>query len=137
MFPYAALVTSTPAAPVSPAAPVPMTPKLSAEDAKLVTLARATRVRTGTREGAAVRDGDGRAYAAAAVTLPSLQLSALRVAVSMAASSGAGRLEAAALVSEDDPTADDIDAVLDLGGPGTPVHLAGPDGTPRATVPAS
>ena len=35
-------------------------PELSAEDTKLVTLARATRARTGSREGAAVRDLDCR-----------------------------------------------------------------------------
>ena len=33
--------------------------ELSAEDQKLVTLARATRARTGSAEGAAVRDADG------------------------------------------------------------------------------
>jgi len=114
-----------------------MAPELSDEDVKLVTLARATRARTGAREAAAVRDGDGRTYTAAAVTLPSLRLSALRVAVAMASSSGAGELEAAALVSQDDPTAEDIDAVLDLGGPGTPLHVADPEGRPRATLPAS
>ena len=48
---------------------------LSAEDRKLVTLARATRARTGAAEGAAVRDPDGRTYAAATVDLPSLRLS--------------------------------------------------------------
>ena len=37
---------------------------------------------------------------AAAVALPSLRLSALRLAVAMAVSSGAQKLEAAALVSE-------------------------------------
>ena len=37
--------------------------ELSAEDAKLVTLARAARARAGAVEGAAVRDGDGRTYA--------------------------------------------------------------------------
>ena len=52
-----------------------------AEDAKLVTLARATRSRTGAAQGAAVRDLDGRTYAAASVALPSLKLSALQVAV--------------------------------------------------------
>ena len=41
--------------------------ELSAEDAKLVTLARATRARTGAAEGAAVRDLDGRTYAGATV----------------------------------------------------------------------
>ena len=62
---------------------------LSAEDAKLVTLARATRARAGAAEGAAVRDADGRTYAAATVDLPSLRLSALGVCVGMAVASGA------------------------------------------------
>ena len=61
---------------------------LSAEDQKLVTLARATRARTGAAEGAAVRDADGRTYAAATVDLPSLQVSALGVCVAMAVASG-------------------------------------------------
>ena len=45
--------------------------ELAPEDQKLVTLARTTRSRTGGPEGAAVRDSDGRTYAAATVTLPS------------------------------------------------------------------
>ena len=68
--------------------------ELSAEDAKLVTLARATRARTGAPEAAAVRDLDGRTYAAASVSLPSLQVSALGVCVAMAISSGSRGLEA-------------------------------------------
>ena len=40
------------------------------EDAKLVTLARSTRARTRRREGACVRDQDGRTYAGATVDLP-------------------------------------------------------------------
>ena len=47
--------------------------ELSAEDAKLVTLARATMARTGAAAGAAVRDLDGRTYAASSVSLPSLR----------------------------------------------------------------
>ena len=74
-------------------------PELPAEDAKIVTLARSTRARTGAAEGAAVRDTDGRTYAAATVSLPSLELSALQVAVAMAVSSGAPGLEAAAVVT--------------------------------------
>lgn len=74
--------------------------ELGAEDAKLVTLARGARGRTGAAEGAAVRDEDGRTYAAATVALPSLQLTALQAAVSGAVASGASRLEAAVVVSE-------------------------------------
>lgn len=70
------------------------------EDAKLVTLARSTRARTGSKQGAAVRDTDGRTYAASAVSLPSMDLSALQVAVAMAISSGARGLEAAVVLAE-------------------------------------
>jgi hypothetical protein len=71
---------------------------LDPEDAKLATLARSARARTGSTAGAAVRDIDGRTYVAASVALPSLRLSALQVAVAMAVSSGALGLEAAAVV---------------------------------------
>jgi hypothetical protein len=104
---------------------------LDAEDAKLVTLARATRVRLGAAEGAAVRDSTGRTYVAASVALPSLTLSALQAAVTMAVASGAQGIEAAAVVGEaqvvDQPS---LAAVRDLGGPDVPVHLVGPDGAP-------
>ena len=72
---------------------------LSAEDAKLVTLARATRARTGAAEGAAVRDLDGRTYAAASVALASLSLTALEVCVAMAIASGSRGLEAAVVLT--------------------------------------
>ena len=72
--------------------------ELSAEDAKLVTLARATRVRTGAPEAAAIRDLDGRTYAAASVDMPSLQVSALGVCVAMAYSSGSRGIEAVVIM---------------------------------------
>jgi cytidine deaminase len=73
---------------------------LDPEDQKLVTLARTTRARTGAAEGAAVRDEMGRTYTAATVALASLSLSALQAAVAAAVSSGAQRLEAAAVVGD-------------------------------------
>ena len=74
---------------------------------------------------------------AGTVDLASLKLSALRTAVAMAVASGAESLEAAAVVSGADAIeAGDLAAVRDLGGPGTPVLLAGPDGEVRLTVPA-
>ncbi|MFD4571110.1 cytidine deaminase [Streptomyces sp. NPDC058417] len=108
---------------------------LDPEDRKIVTLARSARARNGVPEGAAVRDDMGRTYVAGTVALPSLELSALRTAVAMAVASGATSLEAAAVVGAAE-TADpaDLAAVRDLGGPGTPVLLAAPDGTVRATV---
>lgn len=109
--------------------------ELDPEDAKIVTLARATRARVGAPEGAAVRDTTGRTYTAATVTLPSLRLSALQLAVAMAVSSGADGLEAAAVVSDgDEVPEDDRAAVGDLGGAGVPVLLAGADGSVRAVV---
>jgi hypothetical protein len=107
---------------------------LSAEDAKLVTLARAARSRVGAAEGAAVRDGDGRTYAAANVSLPSMSLTALQLAVASAAAAGAVRLEAAAIVAEAD-AADPLGvaAVRDLS-PSAPVYVAGPDGSLRMAV---
>ncbi|MFF4689318.1 cytidine deaminase [Streptomyces sp. NPDC001307] len=110
---------------------------LDPEDRKIVTLARSARVRNGVPEGAAVRDETGRTYVAGSVALPSLRLSALRTAVAMAVASGAGSLEAAALVSDAEAVADeDLAAVADLGGAGTPVLLAGLDGVVRVTVSA-
>ena len=88
------------------------------EDLKIITLARSARARVAAAEGAAVRDETGRTYAAAAVALPSLKLSALRLAVAMAVSSGASSLEAAALVSD-----------ADGGRPGRPGR--GPRGRPQ------
>lgn len=107
-----------------------MPESLSAEDRKLVTLARATRARTGAAEGAAVRDSDGRTYAAATVALPSLQVSALGVCVAMAVASGARGLEAGVLLTETGEVAEaDLAAVRDFAGAGVVVHLGDPRGT--------
>jgi hypothetical protein len=108
-------------------------PDLQPEDAKLVTLARSARGRTGAPEGAAVRDTDGRTYVAASVALPSLRLSALQAAVAAAVSSGVDGLEAAAIVSGADAVEQEgLAAVHDLT-PSAPVFLAGPDGVVRST----
>ncbi|AYC41362.1 MULTISPECIES: cytidine/deoxycytidylate deaminase family protein [Streptomyces] len=110
---------------------------LDPEDRKIVTLARSARARNGVPEGAAVRDDTGRTYVAATVELPSLRLSALRTAVAMAVASGAKSLEAAAVVTDAESASEqDLAAVRDLGGPGTPVLVAGADGTVRSTVTA-
>jgi len=105
--------------------------ELDPEDAKLVTLARSARARTGAAEGAAVRDDMGRTYAAATVALPSLSLSALQAAVAAAVSSGVQQLEAAVVVSEADHLdVDSCAAAVDLGVE-APL-LAAPDGTLRS-----
>ena len=107
---------------------------LSAEDQKLVTLARSSRARVSAVEGAAVRDQDGRTYAAASVVLPSMSVTALQLAVASAVASGASSLEAAAVVTE----ASELDgaghaAVRDLAS-AAPIHVAAPDGTLLGTV---
>jgi hypothetical protein len=97
------------------------------DDAKLVTLARAARARLRVPEAAAVRDDTGRTYVAGTVELPTLRLSALEAAVAAAVSSGAERLEAAALVTDGEPAGEATLADLR-----TPLLLvAGPDGTVR------
>ncbi|MGW1060012.1 cytidine deaminase [Micromonospora rubida] len=121
---------AAPAALPTPTAPV----ELTAEDGKLVVLARGARGRVGAVEGAAVRDQDGRTYTAASVSLPSLTLTALQLAVASAVAAGATRLEAAVVVTE----ASTLDgaghaAVRDLAAD-APVHVAAPDGTVLGTV---
>ncbi len=95
------------------------------EDLKILTLARSSRVRTRVAEGACVRDLDGRTYAGATVDLPSLQLSAVALAVAMASSSGARGLEAVAVVTDSDGVDEgDLAVVRDFAGPGVPVFRA-------------
>src|SRR5215213_5439286 len=89
---------------------------LSPEDQKLVTLARTSRTRTQSHRGAAVRDLDGRTYVAASVSLPSLEIGALDLAVAMAISSGATGLEAGAVVSPHAEEIVDLSTVRELGG---------------------
>ena len=110
--------------------------ELSAEDTKLVTLARGARARVGAAEGASVRDQDGRTYAAASVILPSMSITALQLAVASAVAAGATRLEAAAVVTE----ASTLDgaghaAVRDLAAD-APIHVAAPAGALLGTVTA-
>ncbi|GAB3298476.1 hypothetical protein [Parasphingorhabdus pacifica] len=90
--------------------------ELDSEDSKIVTLARSARARTGTAEGAAVRDTDGRTYAACTVGLAALRLTALQAAVATAVASGAEGLEAAAVLTDGaEVDAESIAAVRELG----------------------
>lgn len=94
----------------APAAAAPF----SAEDQKLVTLARATLARTGAVQGAALRDTDGRTYAGATVSLPSLRLSALQATVAIALAAGAPGVEAALVLGGEPADAGGTAAVRDL-----------------------
>lgn len=108
--------------------------ELDAEDRKLVTLARAARARAGSAEGAAVRDGDGRTYNAATVSLPSFTVTALQLAVANAVAAGAAKLEAAVVVTSES-TVDDasLAAVRDVTAI-APVYVADLDGAVQHTA---
>jgi hypothetical protein len=110
---------------------------VSAEDQKLVTLARATRARTNAAEGAAVRDLDGRTYAAATVALPSLSLAALDVCVAMAIASGSRGLEAAVVLTsaaDAESFVPSLAAAQEFAGTGVPVHVGDVRGTIEKTL---
>lgn len=111
-------------------------PALDAEDAKLVTLARATRARVGAAQGAAVRDEMGRTYAGASVALPSLELSAVQVCVAMAVASGSRGVAACVLLGDVDALDDDDwGALQDLAVPGgVTVHLGDARGAVATTL---
>jgi hypothetical protein len=102
---------------------------VDAEDNKLVVLARATRARAGSAEGAALRDLDGRTYAAATVDLPSLKVAALDVCIAMAVASGARGAEAAVVLGDGDLPDDALTPLREFAGAGVPVHHGAPDGT--------
>lgn len=113
--------TPPPTPPPTRSAARPPEPDLTIEDRKLFTLARSARARIGAPQGAACRDLDGRTYAAGAVALPGLDLSAVQVCVAMAVTSGARGLEAM-LVFGGAPTDDDVALVTHFGGDGVVLH---------------
>jgi cytidine deaminase len=103
-------------------------PDLEAEDQKLVILARSSRARIQAAEGAAVRDTDGRTYAAGTVDQPSFKLTALQAAVAAALSSGAEGIEAAAVVTGEGLLKEaSVHAVRDIA-KHAPIILADPRG---------
>lgn len=106
-----------------------MSEDLSAEDAKLVTLARGARARIASSTGAALRDETGRTYAAADVALPSMTLSALQLAVAQAVASGSRGVEAAVIIVDDPLAAIDATALADLAGADTVLLVCAGDGS--------
>lgn len=99
--------------------------ELSAEDAKIVLLAKGARARVNAQRGAAVRDDTGRTYSSSDVALPGLAVSAVVLVVATAAASGARALEAVACVGGA-LTPEDRSAVAALGG--APVLVCDVDG---------
>jgi hypothetical protein len=109
--------------------------ELDAEDQKLVTLARSARARIQADEGAAVRDTDGRTYAAGTVDLPSFQLTAAQAAVAAAVSSGAEGIEAAVIVTAEALLKEaSVQAVRDLAEK-APIYRADPSGAVHEVTP--
>lgn len=116
----------------NPGMPEPLT----AEDKKLVTLARATRARIQAAEGAALRDTDGRTYAAATVALPSLQLSAVQACVAMAVASGSSGVDACVVLGDSGIVSEaDAGVLTDFAGAGgVLVHVGDPRGAVSGTM---
>lgn len=104
--------------------------ELDAEDAKIVTLARAARARTGAAEGAAVRDTDGRTYVGCTVDLPALRLTAVQTAVAAAVAAGATGLEAAVVITGAS-TVDDASSAVVAGLGAAAMYLVDPAGAVR------
>jgi hypothetical protein len=116
-------------------ASAPLAPE-DPEDRKIIVLARSSRARAGAAQGACVRDGDGRTYAATNVTRQNLAVSAIQLAVAMAVSSGAPGLEAVALVGDGDPTEAELALIKEIAGRPVAVWVAGPDGGVRTRLEA-
>lgn len=95
----------------------------TAEDDKLVTLAKSVRSRIGAASGAAVRDETGRTYANAEVSTEFLNLSAIELTVGQAIASGATSLEAVVLCTEEELSDYDRAVVEGFAGPNTPIYL--------------
>ena len=70
----------------------------NSEDMKLLTLAKSSLQRNSAAQSAALRDGTGRTHVGNSITLTSLKLDALEVALAMAISSGADQIEAGVVV---------------------------------------
>jgi hypothetical protein len=106
----------------------------NSEDLKIISLARAALARTSALAGACVRDVDGRTYAGSTVDLPHLTLSPVAVAIAMAASSGAGAVEAVAWCGKADPDDSDRAIIADLAPHGAVLWVADPSGLVRSRI---
>lgn len=95
----------------------------TAEDDKLVTLAKGARSRVGAESGAALRDTTGRTYANAAVSKSFLTLSAIELTVGQAIASGAEGIEAVVLCTESELSSADQKIVQDFAGSEVPIYL--------------
>ena len=72
----------------------------NAEDAKLETLARATRRRTDSEQAAALRDSTGRTYVAINISTPSFSVDSIAAVFTVAMASQISGIEAVVLVGD-------------------------------------
>ena len=86
--------------------------ELSAEDQKLVTLAKGARARINAKAGACVRDSDGRTYSGAAVSFSGHEFGALELAIATALAAGTTKLEAVCVLGEEKLSLDDLKTIL-------------------------
>jgi hypothetical protein len=93
----------------------------TAEDEKLITLAKGARLRVGAEMGAALRDTTGRTYASAKVSESYLDLSAVVLTVGQAIASGATGIEAIVICAETLPSTADYELVQAFAGKDPPI----------------
>ena len=106
----------------------------TAEDDKLVTLARSARGRINASSGAALRDTTGRTYASADVASGSLVLTAIQLIVGQAIASGSTGIEAIVVVADDVLVTAADDVVATFGGANVPIHVVDNTGTLLRTL---
>lgn len=105
----------------------------TAEDEKIVTLARSARARIGASSGAALRDTQGRTYASANVNVPPLSLTAIQLVVGQAIASGADGIEAVVLCDSVSISNDDLAVIRGFAGSGVPIFHVDLAGAVRET----
>ena len=86
--------------------------ELSAEDQKLITLAKGARARIGSISAACVRDIDGRTYSGASVSYADKTFSSIDLAIASAIAAGAKKFEAICVLGDETPNLEEIKSVL-------------------------
>ena len=105
------------------------------EDDKLAVLAKGARSRVQAKTGAALRDETGRTYASAAVSVGSLELSAVEMVVAQAVASGSTGVESVVVSpnGEFKISESDLELVRIFAGSGIPLHVTDEAGNPIDT----
>ncbi|MFM1787215.1 MAG: hypothetical protein RL228_1165 [Actinomycetota bacterium] len=86
--------------------------ELSAEDQKLITLAKGARARIGAPSATCVRDTDGRTYSAATVEFSGKKFDSAELAIATALSAGAKMFEAVCVLGDEELDLSQIKSIL-------------------------